>query len=105
MEDQSNDITAIPKLLKMLDLRGATGAMDAMGCQKEIAKVITEQGADDVLALKTNHRHLYDDVTLFLDDAQASEFAEIDPDDHETADGDQGRIETRKYWITSAIEW
>ena len=69
MDDQSNDITAIPKLLQRLDLRGATVTLDAMGCQKEIAKVITEQGADDVLALKNNHRHLDDDVTLFLDDA------------------------------------
>jgi predicted transposase YbfD/YdcC len=105
VDDKSNEITAIPKLLKMLDLRGATVTIDAMGCQKEIAKVITEQGADYVLALKKNHSHLYDDVTLFLDDAQASEFAEIDHDYHETVDGDHGRIETRKYWITSAIEW
>ncbi len=104
VDDKSNEITAIPKLLKMLDLRGATVTIDAMGCQKEIAKVITEQGADYVLALKKNHSHLYDDVTLFLDDAQASEFAEIDHDYHETVDGDHGRIETRKYWIASAIE-
>jgi predicted transposase YbfD/YdcC len=103
--DKSNDITAIPKLLQMLDLRGATVTIDAMGCQKEIAKVITAQGADYVLALKKHHRHLDDEVTLFLDDAQASEFAEIDPDDHDTVDGDHGRTETRKYWITSAIEW
>jgi predicted transposase YbfD/YdcC len=105
VDDKSNEITAIPKLLKMLDLRGATVTIDAMGCQKEIAKAITEQGADYVLALKKNHSHLYDDVTLFLDDAQAREFAEIDHDYHETVDGDHGRIETRKYWITSAIEW
>ena len=105
MDDKSNEITAIPKLLKMLDLRGATVTIDAMGCQKEIANVITEQGADYVLALKKNHSHLDDDVTLFLDDAQASEFAEIDHDYHETVDGDHGRIETRKYWLTSAIEW
>ncbi len=104
VDDKSNEITAIPKLLKRLDLRGATVTIDAMGCQKEIAKVITEQGADYVLALKKNHSHLYDDVTLFLDHAQASEFAEIDHDYHETVDGDHGRIETRKYWITSAIE-
>jgi predicted transposase YbfD/YdcC len=79
--------------------------LDAMGCQKEIAKVITEPGADYVLALKKNHRHRYDDVTLFLDDAQAREFAEIDPDDHDTVEGDHSRIETRKYRITSAIKW
>jgi predicted transposase YbfD/YdcC len=105
VDDKSNEITAIPKLLKMLDLTGATVTIDAMGCQKEIAKVITEQGADYVLALKKNHSHLYDDVTLFLDDARANEFADIDYAYHETVDGDHGRIETRKYWITSDIDW
>lgn len=105
VEKKSNEIKAIPKLLKMLDLTGSTVTIDAMGCQKEIAKVITEQGADYVLALKKNHSHLYEDVTLFLDDARANEFAEIAPDYHETVDGDHGRIETRKYWITSDIDW
>ena len=105
VDDKSNEITAIPKLLKMLDLRGATVTIDAMGCQKEIAKVITEAGADYVLALKKNHSTLYDDVTLFLDDARASEFAELDHAFHQTVDGEHGRIETRQYWITSDIEW
>ena len=52
VDDKANEITAIPKLLKMLDLSGATVTIDAMGCQQEIAQVITEQGADYVLALK-----------------------------------------------------
>ena len=76
-----------------------------MGCQKEIAQVITEQGADYVLALKKNHSTLYDDVTLFLDDARSKEFAEIDHAYHETVDGDHGRRASRKYWITSDIDW
>jgi predicted transposase YbfD/YdcC len=105
VDDKSNEITAIPQLLKMLDLTGATVTIDAMGCQKEIAKVISEQGADYVLALKKNHSTLYDEVTLFLDDARANEFAEIDHAYHETVDGDHGRIEIRKYWITSEIDW
>ena len=105
VEKKSNEIKAIPKLLKMLDLTGATVTIDAMGCQKKIAKTITEQGADYVLALKKNHSRLYEDVTLFLDDARASEFAEIEHDYHETVDGDHGRIETRQYWITSDIDW
>src|SRR5262249_56148753 len=53
VEEQSNEITAIPKLLHLLDLKGAVVTIDAMGCQKEIAKTITEQGADYVLALKS----------------------------------------------------
>ena len=60
-------------------MTGATVTIDAMGCQKEIAQVITEQEADYVLALKENHQTLYDDVTLFLDDARATEFADIAP--------------------------
>ncbi len=105
VDDKSNEITAIPKLLKMLDLTGATVTIDAMGCQKEIAKVIIDQEADYVLALKENHPTLYDDVTLFFEDGKATEFAEIDHEHHETVDGDHGRIETRRYWITSDIEW
>lgn len=105
VDDKSNEITAIPKLIKMLGLAGATVTIDAMGCQKEIAKVITDQEADYVLALKENHPTLYADVTLFFKDGQATEFAEIDHEHHETVDGDHGRIETRHYWITSDIEW
>lgn len=105
VDDKSNEITAIPKLLKLLDLAGATVTIDAMGCQKEIAKVITDQEADYVLALKENHPTLYNDVTLFFEDAKSTDFAEIDHEHHETVDGDHGRIETRRYWITSDIEW
>lgn len=105
VDDKSNEITAIPKLLKMLDLKGTTVTIDAMGCQKDIAKVITDQEADYVLALKKNHESLYDDVTLFFDDAQASEFAGVDHEYEERVDGDHGRIETRRYWITSQIDW
>jgi predicted transposase YbfD/YdcC len=105
VDDKSNEITAIPKLLKLLDLAGATVTIDAMGCQKEIAQVITDQGADYVLALKEHHPTLYEDVTLFFDDAQATGFAEVAHAYHETVDGDHGRIETRRYWITSQIEW
>jgi hypothetical protein len=77
-DDTSNEIPAIPQLLQMLDLTGATVTMDAMGCQKEIAQGLTEQGADSVFARKKNHRTLYDDVPLFLDEARANEFAETD---------------------------
>jgi predicted transposase YbfD/YdcC len=105
VEDKSNEITAIPKLIKLLDLAGATVTIDAMGCQKAIAQDITDQGADYVLALKDNHPTLYDDVTVFFDEAQTTEFAEIAHAYQETVDGDHGRIETRRYWITSDIEW
>jgi predicted transposase YbfD/YdcC len=105
VDDKSNEITAIPKLLTLLDLQGATVTIDALGCQKEIAQAITDQGADDVLALKENHQTLYDDVQLFLDDAKTTGFAGITHARAETVDGDHGRIETRTYWVTSDIEW
>ncbi len=105
VEEKSNEITAIPKLLQMLDVEGATVTIDAMGCQKEIAKVITDREADYVLALKENHPTLSGDVTRFFDEAKATAFADIAHAYHETVDGDHGRIETRRYWITSAIEW
>jgi len=105
VDEKSNEITAIPKLLHLLDVTGAVVTIDAMGCQKEIAKTITDQGADYVLALKENHQTLYEAVTLFLNEARDIAFADIEHAYHETVDGDHGRIETRRYWITSEIEW
>jgi predicted transposase YbfD/YdcC len=88
-----------------LHLEGCIVTSDAMGCQKEIAQTITTQGADSVRALKANQGHLYDDVTLFLEDARAqgSQNPVLHP--YETVDADHGRVETRTYWITSDIEW
>ena len=105
VDEQSNEITAIPKLLRLLDVKDAVVTIDAMGCQKEIAQVITEQEADYVLALKENHKTLYADVTLFFDEARGTEFADLAHAYYETVDGAHGRIETRRYWITSDIEW
>lgn len=62
---------------------------------------MTEQGADGVLALKDNHPTLSAAVTLLLNDARATGFADIAPVYHETVDGDHGRMKTRWYWITS----
>ena len=105
VKEKSNEITAIPALLRLLDVTGAVVTIDAMGCQKEIAKTMTDQGADSVLALKDNHPTLAEEVALFLNDARATGFADITHAYHETVDGDHGRIETRRYWITSEIAW
>jgi len=64
---KSNEITAIPTLLELLDIQGAIVTIDAMGCRKTIAKRIVDGGADTVLALKDNHPTLHEDVTLWLD--------------------------------------
>jgi predicted transposase YbfD/YdcC len=105
VEDKSNEITAIPQLLALLDLQGCLVTIDAMGCQKDIAQTITQQGADDVLALKENHPTLYEDVTLFLQDAKVHNVGQIAYPCEETVDADHGRLEIRTYWITSDIEW
>ena len=105
VEEKANEITAMPTLLHLLDVTGAVVTIDAMGCQKEIVKTITERGADYVVALKDNHPTLYEAVTLFLNDARATGFTDIAHDYHETVDGDHGRIATRRYWITSEIAW
>src|SRR5207237_7749309 len=64
--DHSNEITAIPVLLQLLDVRGATVTIDAMGCQKEIARQLRQQGADYVLAVKDNQKHLAEALDLQL---------------------------------------
>lgn len=104
VDDKSNEITAIPQLLRMLEIEGAIVTIDAMGCQKEIAKTITEQGADYVLALKDNHPTLHGEVQLFFEDVKADRFDHITAERHTTIDADHGRLETRHYWITSDIE-
>lgn len=71
--EKSNEITAIPNLLALLDLQGAVVSIDAMGCQKAIAQMLIDAGADDVLALKENHPTRCEDVQLWLDTKVACE--------------------------------
>jgi len=105
VDDTSNEITAIPQLLALLDLRGCIVPIDAMGCQKDIARTIIQQDAEYVLALKKNHNALYDDVSLFLQDIKANNLGPIDYQCEETVDAEHGRLDIRTYWITSDIEW
>jgi predicted transposase YbfD/YdcC len=96
---KSNEITAIPVLLKLLALEGATVTIDAMGCQTAIAAQIVEQGADYVLALKDNHEKLHDRVRRAFADAEAAAgttlpLADLVP--HTTHDKGHGRIEQRR---------
>jgi predicted transposase YbfD/YdcC len=104
-EEKSNEITAIPELLDLLDISGCIVTIDAMGCQKKIAAKIIEKDADYVLALKKNHETLYGDVDLFFQDAKKNNFENIQHSYYETVDGDHGRIEIRRHWIISDTEW
>jgi len=104
-EEKSNEITAIPQLLKLLDISGCIITIDAMGTQKKIAKTIIDNSGDYVLALKDNHKNLHDDVVLFFDEMENMQEDGFTFDEHETIDGDHGRLETRKYTTTSVSGW
>lgn len=105
VDAKSNEITALPELLELLDVRGCIVTIDAMGCQREIARQITDQGGDYVLALKGNQGSLFEDVRLFLDDAESRDFREVEHQAHRTFDAEHGRQETRRYWCTGDVEW
>ena len=97
---KSNEITAVPKLLKMLRLEGCTVTVDALNCQREIAQQVIDQNADYVMALKGNQGTLHDDVRTFLDDPPT----ELS-DSARTVDADHGRIETRTAMVSADISW
>ncbi len=101
VDDKSNEITAIPLLLHLLDLAGCTVTIDAMGCQTAIAAQIVEQGGDYVLALKDNQPTLHDEVRHTFAQARADGFAVYPPGTHDyarTVDRDHGRLEIRRHW-------
>lgn len=97
-DEKENEITAIPRLLERLELKGALVTIDAMGCQNAIAEAITAKGADYLLALKGNRKSLHDEALLFFDGAENLET-------HTTTDGDHGRIEVRKAVVSHDISW
>lgn len=105
VSDKSNEITAFPALLSLLDLDGCTVTIDAMGCQREIARQIVEQGGDYVLAVKENQPTLLANIRLFFDDVRDNGPGAIRVSAYRSVEKDHGRIETRTYWQTDAIDW
>jgi predicted transposase YbfD/YdcC len=103
-EEKSNEITAIPKLLELLELSGCIVTIDAMGCQTKIAAQIIDQGGDYVLGLKGNQSTLHEEVEEFFTTAAAGDFAGVVHDYTEETDKDHGRLEVRRYWITEALD-
>jgi predicted transposase YbfD/YdcC len=97
---KSNEITAAPKLLEMLALKGTIVTVDALNCQREIAQQIVDQGGDYALALKGNQGTLHDDVVTYLNDP-ASKTVTAKP----VVEADHGRIETRTATVSTDIEW
>ena len=100
---KSNEITAVPELLRALELAGCIVTLDAMGCQKNIAKEIKEADAEYVLALKGNHETVHEEVKSYLDDAIQRGAKELVR--HETVEKDHGRQEERRYWQSADLGW
>lgn len=105
VDEKSNEITAIPALLQLLELKGCIVTIDAMGCQKAIARTIVDQGADYVLTLKASHGLLYEEVQRFFAWAQQRQFADVPHEYEHTLDGSHGRGEERRYWLVSDLTW
>ncbi len=98
VDDKSNEITAIPKLLRLLALTGCIVTIDAMGCQTDIAAQIIEQNADYVLALKDNHQRLHQEIQRLFADALADPNHAIPYEFAQTVDKGHGRVEIRRCW-------
>ena len=114
--DKSNEITAVPELLRVLELSGCIVTVDAMGCQKKIAKEIIESDADYVLALKGNQETVHEEVKAFLDATLAEELGARWPGAKlskaaanmarvETVEKDHGRMELRRYFQSAELAW
>lgn len=98
VDEKSNEITAIPELLEMLEVSGGVVTIDAMGCQKEIAAKIREKGADYVLGLKGNQGKLHQEVRSYIEEQMDNDFAEVACSRHETNEKRHGRQEHRAYY-------
>jgi predicted transposase YbfD/YdcC len=92
VDEKSNEITAIPELLRLLDVSGCIVTIDAMGCQTEIAKQIIDQEADYVLTVKENQGYLYEDIDLFFQLARQNNFQKVNYTFDRTVNKGHGRI-------------
>jgi predicted transposase YbfD/YdcC len=98
----SNEITAVPEVLRQLNVEGCIVTVDALNCQKAIAAQVRDQKADYVLALKDNHKTLRLEVAEFLTSVREDRTWNFEIGTHQTTDGEHGRIETRRYWQAQA---
>jgi len=102
-DQKSNEITAIPELLGMLDIKGSLVTIDAMGCQRKIAQNILDAGADYLLSVKGNQERLEEDIAEELAEAQADGFKHMKYSHFETLEKNRERIEKREYWLTEDV--
>ena len=105
VDEKSNEITAVPELLKLLDIRGAVVTVDALNTQTQTAEQVVKGGGDYMMAVKENHPTLCDTIQRNLDEMILEKFAGVEHVYHETTDGGHGRIDTRRVWATDQIDW
>ena len=103
-EEKSNEITAIPKLLELLHLRGCIVTIDAMGCQREIVERIVEKEAHYVISLKGNQGALQQEVEALFVEAREESFETVPHAYTETVEKEHGRFEKRRYWTTGKLD-
>ena len=103
--EKSNEITAIPRLLEMLNVEDAVVTIDAMGCQRAIAEKIVQQNGDYVLAVKENQPALYEVIQGTFDELTGPGIPGVSYDFHEDTDAGHGRVETRRIWTTGWTDW
>jgi predicted transposase YbfD/YdcC len=102
-EEKSNEITAIPKLLELLELKGCIVTIDAMGCQRAIAEKIVTKGADYILAVKDNQPQLHEALRDYFETAQAANFEQVAVSYFEETDAGHGRCEVRRPWLVKDL--
>lgn len=102
--NRSSEITAIPKLLKLLDISGCIVTIDAIGTQTKIATQIIEQGADYLLPVKENQANLLEDIALFFELGEKDGFAKVGHTYHRTVDNNHGRMEIRECWAIDGAD-
>lgn len=105
VEDKSNEITAIPKILEQINIQGAIVTIDAMGCQREIAKKICDSGADYILALKGNAGLIYDEVVQYFKEAEEAGYEYLDHTFFFEKDQSHGRVVSRTVRCVQDVEW
>ncbi len=103
--EKSNEITAIPALLRLLEIEDCIVTIDAMGCQREIVEQIVEQKADYCISLKGNQGILHEEVREYFEWARSIDFKELAYTFAERVEKDHGRIEVRRCWSVSDVDW
>ena len=104
VDEKSNEITAIPQLLAVLDLHGCIVTLDAMGTQKDIAQQIIDAGGEYVLSLKGNQGNLHQDVEQLFEWTRKIEFKDIPHEFYQTIESGHGRVEIRRHWLLDGVE-